>query len=490
MNRVRELPGSKIDETEMISHDSHENINADPSGYAKSTPTLKDQEAFQSLRHEELILNCEISSDKNTLTIIFRDGQYAYHAQWLHDAQCMDGASRTFATAFCQQLLVPPVHLEAVSISGAGFGQSVSVTWDHGNASRFPAPWLRVMAPLVASHNDPVPTAVYKTQKGWLANTLMIPEISYEELFPEHENTEAHQASVLRTLNLLLHESASGIIKVTNTPPPNLDQERQKTNTVVTRVLKQLFGAVFVHPRRGADKTFNVASHNEDAKRGSGLEGLVNYDTNQILLHHCDHAHYENPARVQGWYGLEGESENVFVSALAAVATLKDESPELFEPLCNAPMAVGRVAHFYEPALFQGTVDTAVTKVPGYPNDIKRVRWHPHLTGSLLAPFHKYHEARLAHQRFQEIMRRKTHMVTVLLKPGDLYIWDNHRVLHGRERVVKVPRTGVGQIVPEQVVSDKYRELQVRKLTRDIDEKWLVHMPNPQLHDLIKILGG
>lgn len=73
-----------------------------------------------------------------------------------------------------------------------------------------------------------------------------------------------------------------------------------------------------------------------------------------------------------------------------------------------------------------------------------------------------------------------------MLKPGDLYIWDNFRLLHGREKVLEVPRTGVGQTVPEQTVHDRYRALIIKKLKGLMDKEWLVHMPMPQLREMLQ----
>lgn len=335
------------------------------------------------------------------------------------------------------------------------------------------------MAPLVAKAaivEDP-PIA-----KGWLAQSLTIPHVAYADIFSE--SFEQSTATVVRMLDELLDQSSAGIIRVVGLPAPDVASEREKKNTLVTKVLKQIFGSVFVHPRRGADQTFNVASHHkEDVKRAVGLP---NYNTNEVLLPHVDHAHYQNPVQVQGWYGLEGESENTFVSSLATLRTLKEESPDLFEHLCQAPTAFGRVVHYYSPPLYQATTDTVVTMYPGT-RQVKRVRWHPHLSGSLLAPFDQFDIARQAHQKFHEIMRRETHQLKVCLQPGDLYIWNNFTILHGRERVLKVPRTGVGQTVPEQVVVDKYRALKIGQLKNHIEEKWLVHVPTAQLQDLVKL---
>ena len=164
------------------------------------------------------------------------------------------------------------------------------------------------MAPLVAKATI---VEVPPMAKGWLTESLTIPHVAYAELFSE--SFEQSTETVVRILDEVLHQSNTGIIKVIGLPAPDIESEREKKNTLVTKVLKQIFGSVFVHPRRGADQTFNVASHHkEDVKRAVGLP---NYNTNEVLLPHVDHAHYQNPIQVQGWYGLEGESENTFVES-------------------------------------------------------------------------------------------------------------------------------------------------------------------------------
>ena len=118
------------------------------------------------------------------------------------------------------------------------------------------------------------------------------------------------------------------------------------------------------------------------------------------------------------------------------------------------------------------------------------MRWHPNLTCSLLSPYDEYKEARLAHQKFQEIIQRDTHKLKMILRPGDLYIWDNFRLLLGRESVLEVPRTGVGQTVPEHVVHDRYRALSTGRLKELVDGEWLVHMPMPQLREMVQVVEG
>ena len=365
---------------------------------------------------------------------------------------------------------------------------TLDVSWDDGLNSRFPALWLRVMASLVGRADQPALKRPVSAP-GWLVDTLKIPEISYNQLFREGLTQEQLDDVTLNILDKLLDSSDSGhgIVKIVDLPAPNMEDERNHKNNLNTQVLKRLFKSVFIHPIRGSDQTFNVSSHSDDAKRAIGVP---NYDTKQVLLPHSDHAFYDSPIHVEGFYCLEGKSENTWVSAFAALKTLEEESPQSYQYLCKTPMAFGRVSRFYGDPLYQATVDTAITMQPGS-DQFKRVHWHPNLTGSLLAPYDSYKEARLAHQKFQEILRRDTHQLKLVFQPGDLYIWDNFRLLHGRERVVQDPRTGVGQTVPEQVVHDRYRDLHINLLKKHgLDEGWLIHMPIPQLREMLRLVRG
>ena len=431
--------------------------------------------------------SCEKCTNGDTVTVTFPDQTFVFHSQWLHDARCDDGADKNANTAICTQPAAT-VHVETVQVTGQGTKATLDITWDDGVSSKFPMPWLRVMAPLVGANKDLTPVVAKPLkQAGWTVDTLTIPEISYSELFRDGMSAEESEAIILATLDKILTASSPGIVKIVDLPAPNMADEHAHINNLNTRVLKKLFGSVFVHPIRGSDQTFNVSSHARDATRKVGVS---NYDTSQVLLPHTDHTFYDNPIQVLGFYGLEGASENTWISVLAALETLKTESPKSYHHLCTAPMTFGRILHFYGEPLYQGTVDTAITMQPGAPNQFKRGRWHPHLIGSLLSPYHEYNEARHAFQAFQEIMRRDTHQLKLVLKPGDLYVWDNFRLLHGREKVLTTPRTGVGQTVPEQVVHDRWRALSTKALREYVGDEWLVHLPMPQLKEMARIMEG
>jgi trimethyllysine dioxygenase len=432
-----------------------------------------------------LIKDCSVSSSKDSLDVSFKDLSVTFHAQWLHDARCDKGSERRAPDVFCQQLKT--IYIQQASVSGSGVDTTLDVTWDDGSTTPFPAVWLRLLAPLVAKMHDPTPVATKPIiPKGWLANEIVIPEISYHKIMGEGLSNEEYTATKAWILDTLLLDGSPGIFKITDLPEVDTFKESTQVDNLLTVILKRLFGAVFQHSMRPPDATFKIASHyHESANR---ITELPNYDTAEILLPHTDHSHYDNPVRVQGFHAVQGYSENTFIHSFAALQTLYDEDPDLYDALCNAPYILGRIAQFYKPSLHQTTVDTAVRKMPAYPDQIKCIRWHPHLAGYLLSPYEEYERARRAHVKFQEIMRRDSHQLTVKLCPGDMYVWDNFRLLHGRERILSTPRLAVGQTVIEQDVNDNYRVKQMGFLGQYLGEHWIAQTPTWQLDNLVTLV--
>ena len=431
--------------------------------------------------------SCEVNevrtaSSGELLTIEFQDETFTFHAQWLNDAQVEDGPYKQFADTYSTKKTM--AKIVKAGTSGQGIKTMVDVTWDDGRVAQFPSLWLRVHSPLVAKRegNEAIPEDL-RIPQGWLTEDIKIPEMSYNEIYPTISDT-----TKLRIYEILVHESFPGLLRITDMPQPVPDDERMGQNTLVHNLLKHVFGNVFFHPRRGGDLTYNIASHFErDVKKGLAVP---NYNINNYLMPHADQAFYAVPIRLAGLYILEGESINTFVSSSSVLQTLKDESPELLEPLLTTPMTLGRAGHLYSPTQFQATVSSVVTPPPGFQTGVYRFRWHPHYVGSLLAPFPQFATSLMAHRKFQEIMDRDTHTLQVKMVPGDLYIMDNYKVFHGRERVLKIPRTAVGQSVPDQVVMDGWRELLAERLLGVMDEKWLVHVPIMQLYEMHQIVSG
>ena len=370
------------------------------------------------------------------------------------------------------------------SFSGNGIRSTLDVLWMDGKIVQFPCTWLRLYAPMVAKCEQTATTEDDQPARpGWDVASLAMPEISYADLFPTLSD-----ATRLRIYELLAHEGFPGILKVTGLPAPDVASEREGVNTLLATVLKQIFGSVFAHPRRSAERTYNIASHHVGDVRKGHL--VPNYNTANYLLPYVDQSFCQHHTRIVGLYILEGDSDNAFASGPGVLATLKDEHPELVAPLRDAPVAFGRAGKMYAPTQYQGATATAVTPRPRFPDQIDRFRWHPHLVGALLCPFDAFPLALEAHRTFQAIMDRPSHRLRLRLAPSDMYLFDNHRVFHGRERVAAAgPRTCVGQSAPEQAVLDGWREALIARLPGFMEEKWLIHVPLMQPYELDKMVN-
>jgi trimethyllysine dioxygenase len=234
---------------------------------------------------------CVSVPEENFLKIEFTDGTFTFHAQWLHDARNDRNPSRAAEDAFT-------VHAADARIIGATHSNQslmsrVEVDWADGSNTKFPCAWLRIFAPMVAQADlswtgvDALPR-----QKGWMVDTLEIPEVDWSFIFPQKEPTDEQRDAIsVKIKDMMLYEGRSGIIKIVNVPSPDIASEKDRKNTLVTKVLKQFYGQVFAHPRRGQDETFNVSDeYGKDKLRGAELH---NYRLDHILLPHCDHAHYD-----------------------------------------------------------------------------------------------------------------------------------------------------------------------------------------------------
>lgn len=159
---------------------------------------------------------------------------------------------------------------------------TLDVTWSDGLSSKFPVEWLRVMAPIVAlqSNGNSAITTDAPTQ-GWTVESLNIPDVSYKELFDTETEPERLDTLMLAVLDHLLGASSTGLVKIVDLPDPNYEDELNHVNNLCTLILKKIFGSVFIHPTRGADKSFNVSSRSSEADK---RKELPNYDTSQVLL--------------------------------------------------------------------------------------------------------------------------------------------------------------------------------------------------------------
>ena len=153
------------------------------------------------------ILSCNTCNNGNKVTVEFPTETFTFHAQWLYDGRCDDGAARNADSAIYQQPSTT-VRVKDVHLSGKGMQQSLDVVWTNKQSSKFPIP-----APLVAARAESSqPVSKRVIDKGWTVETLKIPEVSYGSLFGPDLSGEQVDATILSTLDKILSPSGPGIV--------------------------------------------------------------------------------------------------------------------------------------------------------------------------------------------------------------------------------------------------------------------------------------
>lgn len=75
------------------------------------------------------------------------------------------------------------------------------------------------------------------------------------------------------------------------------------------------------------------------------------------------------------------------------------------------------------------------------------------------------------------------------MKPGEVYVWDNFRILHGTEYGNVNPGVCEEEYVEEQKLLDVWRGVLISRLVEiGMEEKWLVHVPEKLLREMINFL--
>lgn len=196
------------------------------------------------------------------------------------------------------------------------------------------------------------------------------------------------------------------------------------------------FGPV-VEEARGA-VTF-VSNHRPDGTLGSSAASF-----------HIDFGFFPNPYEAISLYGLEipdGGTETWFVDGVLAARTL---APGLRSRIAGC--AARQVVDVTSPAGQAGVRVREGRLDESYPHTVRPVLWPHRTTGEeilgvweqhtdAILPLESDASTALIEELFAHLYRPE-HMYVHLWHPGDLVVWDNHALQHGRPDVgAETPRT-------------------------------------------------
>ncbi len=354
------------------------------------------------------------------------------------------------------------------------------VHWVHDSelVSRFPLSLLATLAPMIAQTDGNEADALLGPDQyaHWDGASLVIPEVPYREVF--HEDPERSADACERVNDLLFLPSGPGVVKLVDVPEQDLDSQLSQQNATIYNINAKLFGAAFDHPRRGRGTCANLTTRGttSGAKRNENFPALGNME----LLTHADVPHYINTMWAEGLLCLEGRGILNFTDAIYVARQLEIRDPDAFCALSTVTWQIGRAFQYYQPTMHTASRHDTVIQLHRDGKGIKTVKMNAHLRGfpmtndaKLQADWHR------GFDRLLEMCSSEEFAHFIEFEPKECFLINNHRVHHGRKKVLEVPRTVQNLGAEENAVWNHLRHLKVRNL--QIDDQWVAQIPTELL---------
>jgi len=338
----------------------------------------------------------KVSKNGSTLNVEWSDGEKSnFNFMWLRDncptAHDKDSRHRMFNILNLSENLNPKKYL--VNSDG-----KLEIEWSEGNhTSYYDSKWLRENCYTLKSKQKYV--SPYHLWDNSLQKNL-------DSIKIEHEEIMSSEKGLIKWLELLHYK---GIAIVINTPT-----EKESAFPVINRIS---------HTRETFFKTpfevVNIPKPNNSAYTAHGLRN------------HMDLPWFENPPGYQFLHCLINDAKGGDSSAVDAFAVadyLRKNEKEIFDTLVNVPLKFRdkdytQESHrsFFAPAI-------ALTKDSDY-HDIRfsvatmdTLDCHPDVMDKVYK----------AHHRFGNLLHDDKFQIKFRLEPGDIFSFNNRRLLHGR----------------------------------------------------------
>ena len=338
----------------------------------------------------------KLEKNSNYLKVIWDDGEESkFNYLWLRDncqtAHDKDSRHRMF------NILNVSTNINPKNYS-VGENGSLEIEWSEGdhNSSYDPS-WLRENCYTLKNKTKYV--SPYKLWDNSLQNNLKSIEIDHDEIINSEEG-------LVKWLELL-HYTGIAIVK-------NAPVEKNSAFKVLNRIS---------HTRETFFKTpfevINIPKPNNSAY------------TAHALRNHMDLPWFENPPGYQFLHCLVNSAkggDSSAVDAFAVAEYLKKNEKEIFDVLVNTPLKFRDKDYTQEAVRSVYGTAVSLTKDGDY-NDIRysiatldALDCHPDIMDSVYR----------AHHRFGNLLHDAKFQINFRLEPGDIFSFNNRRLLHGR----------------------------------------------------------
>lgn len=336
---------------------------------------------------------------------------------------------------------IPQNILTPLSPTIKGGNSWLRVSWSDGHESHYSIEWLKYQDSLYTDsvlpyYNDPINkfhvpqddfysarTEFVSPVKSWAVNDInrLLEPVHYQDLVdnftynqdPTFINANKIEMMSKRRFDAILSLSSqlvsNGLVKVINVP------------TERNQVLNLVRSLAYERPT-GYGTVFDVVL--EPSEEINLAYSFVEFDL------HSDLTYREMSPGVQLLHCIRNSTEgglSYFSDALYAAESLRQVSPELFQVLVQFP-ATFVVRDPYRNVKFRKQQPVICVGKNGQIGDI-------YYSPFMLPPIGFRDDVKmfyLAFDRFTQILQSKSNKLISKMEPGDLFIFHNRRVLHGR----------------------------------------------------------
>ena len=338
----------------------------------------------------------KIEKNSSYLKIIWNDGEESkFNFMWLRDncptAHDKDSRHRMFNILSVSTKINPKKY----SVNKDG---KLEIEWSEGNhISLYDTKWLRDNCYTIKNKKEYV--SPYELWDNSLQNNLDSVKINCKEIMDSDEG-------LIKWLKLLHHK---GIAIIENAPVE--DKSGFKILNRISHTRETFFKTPF--------EVINIPKPNNSAYSAHALRN------------HMDLPWFENPPGYQFLHCLINSAtggDSSAVDAFAVADYLKKNEKDVFDILVSVPLKFRDKDYTQEAVRSVYGTAISLTKDGDY-NDIRysiatldALDCHP----DIMEKVYK------AHHRFGNLLHDKKFQINFRLKPGDIFCFNNRRLLHGR----------------------------------------------------------
>ena len=338
----------------------------------------------------------KVSKNSSALNVEWSDGEKSnFNFLWLRDncptAHDKDSNHRMFNLLETSENIQPSDY----KINSDG---KLEIKWSEGNHTSYYDPnWLRKNCYTIKQKQRYV--SPYKLWNNKLNSDL-------ESVTVEHDKVINTEEGLIQWLNLL-HEKGFAIIK-------NAPTEKKSAFPILNRIshIRQTF---FKTPF----EVINIPKPNNSAYTAHGLRN------------HIDLPYFEIPPGYQFLHCLINDAEGGMshaVDGFFVAEYLKKNDPEVFNTLVRIPVKFIDKDYTQDKKRLFYAPEISLTKDGDY-NDIRFSVATMGVMDCIPEDIEKFYKA---HHKFGKLLHDDKFVVKFRLKPGDIFCFNNRRVLHGR----------------------------------------------------------